>query len=280
MKQNGKLNLKLLVILTALLLSHSSLPIYSKSNININEKQIYLNNFRHLNIAPHHAKNLNLLKKVIQEKKPKALYLEQWILAEKGNENLLKDLRKIAKKNKIKLFLFIGRNTWFGQRGAANTIASLDLYGKHIDGLVLRTQPHRINIWKEDDIQTHAEILNLMLDSYANIYRETQKRDKLFIAEFPFWYSDYIGLGKSFSETACQYADKVYFLIDDLDKLETLDIPWNNVNCSYSINLTKKGIGKTIESINNIYERVKSKLTFYSNFQGFVIDSDSKLQLQ
>lgn len=247
----------------------------------LKEKEIYLTNLNHINITYETAENTKKIKELIKEKKPKAIYIEQWIIADPKHKKLLKQLRGMTTKDQIKLYLVIGKNTWWGDRGKANAIGAYDLYGKYIDGLVLRIEPNKTNLWKkiEDEpiFNAKATLLNLMLDAYSAIYLEAKKRKKAFIAEFPFWFTDFKGPYKSFSQNVCDYAHKVSFLIDSTEKLEELDLPWNSVTCTYNINLTKRALSQTDEGIKEIYNKLKTNLTFYANFNGFIIDSDSKL---
>lgn len=242
-------------------------------------KKEQITDFNHINITNELTKDLKGLKAFIEINRPKAIYLEQWITAEPHNKKLLKKLSKIAKKHNIKFYLVIGKNTWFGNRGVSNTLASYEVYEKYIDGIVLRVEPNKVNVWK-DDLSIKAQILNQMLDAYSGIYQETKKREKQFLVEFPFWFSDFKGPKASFSEDACKYSDKISFLIDDIDQLDLLDdldIQWNDITCRYNINLTKRAINQNEEGINKIYKRLKAKLPMYSNFNGFIIDSDSTL---
>ena len=250
-------------------------PNFSHSKEIIGKEQFLLDT-KEINLTLKDTKDINTLKKLLKEQSPRTIYLEQWITMEKGNKNLLKKLHKITKKNDIKLFLFIGRDSWIGKRGVANALASFEQYGNYIDGLVLRTQPDKLNIWDKTDVNIQAQILNQMLDAYSAIYIELKKHNKIFIAEFPFWYSDFQGPLKSFSQNVCDYTDKIIFLIDDTDKLESLDIKWNKITCRYSIDLTKKALGPTIEDTHSIYKSIKSRLAFYQNFSGFIVDSDYK----
>ncbi len=245
----------------------------------INAKEVLLNNTNHINITARTAKNIKSIEELIKSKRPKAIYIEQWILVEKGNENLLKKLNKIAHKYDAKFYLFVGRNSWFGRKGLINVLAALDQYGDHIDGIILKNQPNKTNIWK-DDIEFQAQILNQMLDAYSAIYIEAKKRNKQFIADFPFWFSDYKGPKKGFSENICDYTDKVIFLIDDIEKLEKLDIKWNDITCAYNIDLTKHATTFSDDDISDMYKIIKSKLTFYANFNGFIVDSDSMVNFK
>lgn len=274
--RNNKNLISTIIAILATIISFYPSEAKFKTNNQIGEinRKDFLTDITHINIAARTAKNIKLVEQLVESKKLKAIYIEQWILAEKGNENLLPKLYKIAHKNKIKLYLFIGRDSWFGRRGLVNVIAALDQYGNHIDGIILKTQPNKTNVWK-DDVNFQAQVLNQMLDSYSAIYAETKRRNKQFIADFPFWFSDYQGPKKSFSENVCDYTDKVIFLIDDIDKLEKLNIKWNDITCLYSIDLTKHAAVLSDDDISDMYKMIKSKLIFYSNFNGFIVDSDS-----
>ena len=240
------------------------------------DEKVLLTDITHINIAAKLAKNIKSVEELVKSKRPKAIYIEQWILVEKGNENLLQKLYKIAHKYDAKLYLFIGRDSWFGRKGLVNTLAAYDQYGNYIDGIILKTQPNKINIWK-DNLNFQAQILNQMLDAYSAVYIEAKKKNKQFIADFPFWFSDYQGPKKGFSENVCDYTDKVIFLIDDIEKLEKLDIKWNDITCPYNIDLTKHAAVLSDDDINDIYKTIKSKITLYSNFNGFIVDSDSRV---
>ena len=267
------------IITVIALLSHFiSAEAKSKTSEPVNEKE-FLTDVNHINLSARTAKNIKTVEELIKTKKPKAVYIEQWILAEKGNETLLQKLHKLTHKYDTKLYLFIGRDSWFGRKGLINTLAALDQYGDHIDGIILKTQPNKINVWK-DNLNFQAQILNQMLDAYSAIYIEAKKRNKQFIVDFPFWFSDYQGPKKGFSENVCDYADKVIFLIDDIEKLEKLDIKWNDVTCPYNIDLTKHASLLSDDDVNDIYKVIKSKLTFYANFNGFIVDSDSKVDFK
>ena len=119
-----------------------------------------------------------------------------------------------------------------------------------------------------------------MLDIYFAIYVEAKKRNKQFIADFPFWFSDYKGPKKNFSEHVCDFTDKVIFLIDDVEKLEKLDIKWNDITCTYNIDLTRHATVLSDDDINDIYKAIKSKLVFNSKFNGFIVDSDSTVNFK
>ena len=192
---------------------------FAKKKVVTDERKLYLTNFNHLNITNDSTKNMKALKRLIETKKPKAIYLEQWITME----------------------------------------------------------PNKANVWK-DDQSIKVQILNLMLDSYSAIHAEAKKRNKTFIAEFPFWLSDFKGPHGTFSEDACKYTDKIIFLIDDPEKLDKLDIPWHDVTCVYSIDITKRATNQTEDSVRETYYKLKEKLTLYSNFIGYIIDSDSTIE--
>ena len=285
---NGKLNLKMRIeykknfvslivaIVTTIIFCYASEAKYLKKE-EINAKEVLLNNINHINITARTAKNIKSVEELIKSRRPKAVYIEQWILVEKGNENLLKKLNKIAHKYDSRLYLFIGKDSWFGRKGLVNVLAAFDQYENYVDGIILKNQPNKTNIWKDDNLDFQAQILNQMLDAYSAIYIEAKKRNKQFIADFPFWFSDYQGPKKGFSENVCDYTDKVIFLIDDIEKLEKLDIKWNDITCVYNIDLTKHATVLSDDDISEMYKIIKSKLTFYSNFNGFIIDSDSRV---
>ncbi len=263
------------IILCFIFILFTSHGIFAKE-IRIDEKEIFLTDLNHINITNDLAKDIKQIKELVNRKRPKALYIEQWLLLEPHNKKLLSDLHKITKKYNAKLYLVIGKNTWFGHRGVSNTLEAYKLYGKEVDGIVLRVEPNKANVWK-DDMGLKAQVLNQMLDAYSAIHNKFKKENKQFVAEFPFWLSDFKGPLRSFPEDVCHYADKIIFLIDDPEKLDTLEIKWNDVTCRYNINLTKRATTQTEESLNEIYKKLKTNLTFYSNFNGFIIDSDSKL---
>jgi|GEM_PF-3094478 len=281
---NQNLNMKsisfkatLSIFLSTMIVLNIAQVAYAKKEVILDEKKIYLTNLTDINITNDSTKDLESLKKLIDSKRPKAIYLEQWITMEPNNENILKKLQQIAKKNNIKFYLIIGKNVWFGERGLKNTLAALDTYGKYIDGIVLRVEPNKANVWK-DDFSIKAQILNLMLDAYSAIHIETKKRNKTFIAEFPFWLSDFKGPNRTFSQDTCMHTDKIIFLIDDPEKLDKLEINWHDVTCTYNIDITKRATNQTEDSVRDIYHKLKEKLTLYSNFNGYIIDSDSTLE--
>lgn len=240
------------------------------------EKKLRLTNLNNINITNELAKNKNKTEELIKNKRPKALYLEQWILLEPNNKNLLRNLSKLTKKYQTKLYLIVGRNTWFGKRGASNTVEAFDTYGEYVDGIVLRILPNKTNVWKDDNA-IRAQVLNQMLDAYYAIYLKAKKRNKSFIVEYPFWLSDFKGPLKSFSENTCDYADRIIFIIDNAEMLDKIATKWNDVTCSYGINLTKRATMQNEELIKELYKKLNSKLTLYANFIGYIIDSDSTL---
>lgn len=246
-----------------------------------NEKDIFLTNLNHINITEETAKDIKTIQELIITKRPKAVYLEHWITDDPKNKNLPKKLKKIANKYDAKFYLVIGRNSWFGTRGLNHTIDFLNRYENDIDGLVLRTEPNKVNVWK-DDLDIQAQILNQMLDAYSAINIEMKKRGKQFIVEYPFWFSDFLGPEKkSFSQHVCEYSSKIIFLIDNLDKLDELyklKVVWNDISCPYNINLTKRATGQDEKTTHKTYKKLKERLTLYSNFNGFLIDSDSTLK--
>lgn len=278
MLQVKKTKRKVLIVFLVftIILTTSGMPrVFSKEKT-LN-KSAFLTNIHQVNITIDSTKNIKNLKNIIKNKRPKLIYLEQWVLEEPGNKRLLKKIYKIAKKNDVKLFLVIGKNIWVGKRGVHNTINAFNAYGKYIDGIVLRVEPNKTNIWKNQDESMKSQLLNLLLEGYAGAYKESKNRDKKFHVEFPFWYSDFNGPIKVFSQDACDFCDSVHFLIDDIEKLETLKIKWNEITCPYSINITKRANGHDKESLQKIYNKINLDLTFYSNFRGFIVDSDSIL---
>ena len=262
--------INLLVFFLMLLIFFTSISAYGK-------EKIVLTDTRHINITYETAGELKKLKQIIKRVNPKGLYIEQWIVVDPKYPNLLKKLNKIAKKNDIKLYLVIGKNTWFGKRAQLNTLEALKLYKDYIDGIVLRAEPNKINIWKKDDASIKAQILNFTLDGYLAATKHAKEYKKLFIGEFPFWYSDFSAPGGTFSENSCKCTDRIIFLVDDIEKLNELEIEWNNVTCMYNIDLTKRAPAKTEEQIAKAYYQIKDKIPMHANFNGFLIDSDSKL---
>lgn len=267
------------VLISLVLITFNPLNSYAKK-LKI-EKDIFLTNLNHINITEETAKDIKTIQELIITKRPKAVYLEHWITDDPKNKNLPKKLKKIANKYDAKFYLVIGRNSWFGTRGLNHTIDFLNRYENDIDGLVLRTEPNKVNVWK-DDLDIQAQILNQMLDAYSAINIEMKKRGKQFIVEYPFWFSDFLGPGKkSFSQHVCEYSSKIIFLIDNLDKLDELyklKVVWNDISCPYNINLTKRATGQDEKTTHQIYRKLKERLTLYSNFNGFLIDSDSTLK--
>ena len=274
---NHSLKYKLFVLLQIVIyLTLISTPLYAKEKIN--NEPIVLTDLTSLNITNDSTKNIKELENIIKTRKPRFIYLEQWITLEPHNKDILKTLTKLRKKYNSKLFLVVGKNTWFGSRGVANTLDALNTYGKWIDGIVLRTEPNKTNIWNKDETSFKIQILNQMLDAYSAIHIETKKRDKIFIAEFPFWFTDFNGPKGTFSQDTCNYVDRIVFLIDDIKMLDTLAVKWNGITCQYQINLGKRATNQTEESIKEIYSKIKKNISFYYNFNGFIIDSDSTLE--
>lgn len=274
------LKIKLIFVLISIVLMAFN-PYNSYAEKLNNEKSIFLTNLNHINITEETAKDIKAIQELVKTKRPKAVYLEHWITDNPKNKNLPKKLKKIANKYDAKFYLVIGRNSWFGTRGLNHTIDFLNKYENDIDGLVLRTEPNKVNVWK-DDVSIQAQILNQMLDSYSAINIEMKKRGKQFIVEYPFWFSDFLGPGKkSFSQHVCEYSSKIIFLIDNLDKLDELyklKVVWNDISCPYNINLTKRATGQDEKTTHKTYKKLKERLTLYSNFNGFLIDSDSTLK--
>lgn len=268
----------LILLILCTLFSYNS-AISKSHKLQNYDRHLILTNLNQINITNDLTKDKKALKKFIKDKRPRAVFLEQWITLEPHNKRLLKTLRKLTSKYKIKFYLVVGRNAWFGDRGILNTKQSFELYDKYVDGIVLRVEPNRVNVWK-DDIGIKTQILNLMLDAYANIYFYAKKRGKSFLVEYPFWFSEFYGPLKSFSQDTCDYADRVIFLIDDpeqLERIKKVEPNWNNVTCMYNINLTKRATRQSEELIKETYNKLKAHLTLYANFGGYIIDSDSTL---
>ena len=270
-----KIQFSILIFSVLALIFSSNCKLAYAKKITTNEKE-KLTNLSHLNLTKDDASNLKFVKQLIKSKIPKGIYIEQWILDKPGNTKLIGKLHKLTKKNNIKLYLVVGRNSWFGKRGVLYTLDFLTKYEKDIDGIVLRVEPNKVNVWK-DDIAIQAQVLNQMLNAYSAIYQETKKKKKIFIAEFPFWLSDFQGTLKSFSQNVCDYTDKIIFLIDNLEKLDNLDIKWNDVPCMYNINITKRATNQSEELTHDTYNKLKEKLVLYSNFNGYLIDSNSSI---
>lgn len=240
-------------------------------------RESYLTNLNNFMLTKEYALDKEKLEFLLKTKKPKAIYIEEWLVDESKDKNILKKLQKLTSTYNCKFFLVTGRNIWFGKRGVEGIINAYNKYESNIDGLVFRIEPNKSNVWKDNsDIQ--AQILNQMLDAFSAIYAETRKRNKVFIVEIPFWLSEFHGPLKSFIEDTCSYSDKVVLLIDDKEKLEHLDGKWNDITCNYNINLGKRATRQSSnEETNNLYTKIQEKLIFYSNFNGFIIDTDSTL---
>lgn len=277
-QEHFKITKILLSLMLFLNYSLNSLPSYAKT-VKTKEynRDIYLSDLNNINLTNETSKNLKEFRKIIKSKVPKSIFIEEWLLSESHNKKLLKKLRKITKKYNVKFYIVIGKNTWFGKRGLSKTLIAYDLYGKYTDGIVLRLEPNKTNVWQKYGDTYKARILNQMLDAYSAIYIKSKELNKDFIVEFPFWFSDFIGPLKSFPQDVCTYADKIIFLIDDEEKLEDLKIKWNDVTCRYYINLTKRANDKSEEKIKDLYHKINSNISFFSNFHGYIIDSDSIL---
>lgn len=266
------------IFLTILTLSIFSLAAIAKEEEEAPiSRETFLTNLNSFILTKEYADDTHKLEELIEEKKPKAIYVEEWIVSESKDKNYLKKLKKLTSKHNLKLFLVTGRNVWFGQRGVDGIINAYNTYETNLDGIVFRIEPNKSNVWKDNsDIQ--AQILNQMLDAFSAIYKETQKRNKLFIVEVPFWLGEFHGPLKTFTEDICTYSDRIVLLIDDAEKLDKLESKWNDLTCSYSINLGKRATRQTSdEKINELYSKVQEKLIFYSNFNGYIIDTGSIL---
>ncbi|MBI1858710.1 MAG: hypothetical protein HYR97_06340 [Candidatus Melainabacteria bacterium] len=213
-----------------------------------------------INITTEAVGNLNELQKQINNLHPKNIFIEERLLYQKKNNNILKDLKKIAKKNSSKLFVVVGKNTWIGKRG--------------ID--ILRLEPNKTNIWQNHELEYKAQMLNHMLDAYSAISKETAKYGKEFVAEFPYWLADFQGPLRTFSQDACLYADRVVLLIDDEDMYEVLGNKWNDLFCHYHISLSKKANSKTNPEIVKLHKKFNNELSFDSYFKGYIFDLDFK----
>lgn len=233
-----------------------------------------------LNITKDMTSDLKKLQELIKVKAPKNIFVEHWLVEDKGNEKLLKTLKKAAKKHKATLFLVVGANMWVGDRGIEKTLTVFKKYEKQIDGIVLRTEPNRTSVWERGP-ELAAQLLNLQLDAYDGIKFEMMKKDKLLLAEYPFWFSDYTGpKGLNYSEDVCKYTDGIIFLIDSEERLEEYEIPWNKVGCNYFIDYGVRASRlKTDERINYYHKIITERLKFKDNFKGFIVDSNSKLKL-
>jgi len=229
-----------------------------------------------INITTEAVSNLNELQEQINNLKPKNIFIEERLLYQKKNNNILKDLKKIAKKNSSKLFVVVGKNTWIGKRGIDNTLEAFKVYKNNIDGIVLRLEPNKTNIWQNYELEYKAQMLNHMLDAYSAISKETAKYGKEFVAEFPYWLADFQGPLRTFSQDACLYADRVVLLIDDEDMYEVLGNKWNDLFCHYHISLSKKANSKTNSEIVKLHKKFNNKLSFDSYFKGYIFDLDFK----
>ncbi len=269
-------NLSIKIIIVFVVLTQCLLIKHVQAKPKSLKEEVHLTDLANLNITNETTKNTKQLEELIKQRKPRFIYLEQWVTLEPQNKNILKLLNKLAKKYDSKFYLVIGKNNWFGTRGVSNVTAALNEYGKYIDGIVLRVEPNKTNIWVKDD-SFKIQILNQMLDAYHAIHSETKKRNKQFIAEFPFWLTDFKGPKGNFSQDTCSYSDKIIFLIDNKEILDKIDIKWNNITCQYQINLGRRATNQTDDSLKEIYKKIKDNSAFYYNFNGFIVDSDSPL---
>lgn len=273
---NNQSTKKIVLLILALTIIFSSTLEVTAHEITLT-REAYLSDLNNFMLTKEFAENKEKLEELLKTKKPKAIYIEEWLVAELKDKNYLKKLRKITSSYQSKLFLVTGKNIWFGKRGVDGIISAYNTYESNIDGIVFRIEPNKSNVWK-DNLDIQAQILNQMLDAFSAIYAETRKRNKFFIVEIPFWLSEFHGPLKSFTEDICSYSDRVVFLIDDKEKLEKLESKWNDVTCPYNINLAKRATRQPSEKeISELYTKVQEKVTFYSNFNGYIIDTDSTL---
>lgn len=273
---NNKLVKKILISILIFTLIFFSILKASAKEITLTRDK-YLTNFNNFMLTKDFLEDKKKLEEVLKSKEPKAIYIEEWLVQESEDKNILKKLKKLTNKYQSKLFLVTGRNIWFGSRGVEGIINAYNKYESNIDGIVFRIEPNKSNVWK-DNLDIQAQILNQMLDAFSAIYAETKKRNKLFIVEVPFWLSEFHGPLKSFTEDVCSYSDRLVFLVDDKEKLDKLETKWNDVTCPYNINLGKRATRQiNEEEISKLYAKIQEKLIFYSNFNGYIIDTDSTL---
>lgn len=273
---NNQLKKRVIISILSLTFLFSSILKSPAKEITLT-REAYLSNLNSFMLTKEFSEDKEKLEELLKTKKTKAVYIEEWLLQESKDKNFLKKLRKITNNYECKLFLVTGRNIWFGKRGVDGIISAYNNYESNIDGIVFRIEPNKSNVWK-DDLDIQAQILNQMLDAFSAIYSETRKRNKIFIVEVPFWLSEFHGPNKSFTEDICSYTDKIVFLIDDKEKLDKLESKWNDVTCPYNINLGKRATRQSTEAeISELYTKVQEKLIFYSNFNGYIIDTDSTL---
>lgn len=233
----------------------------------------HINNF---NITLESTKDFEGLKNKLLTEKPDNIYIEEWLIYQDHTKDILKKLDKIADKINAKLYVVIGKNTWYGPRGAKVTLQAFKTYDK-ADGIVLRLEPNKTNIWQNYGTEFKVQLLNKMLDGYATIFKEASKLNKEFIAEFPYWLADFQGPLRTFPEDVCHFAHKISFLIDDIEMYDVLPENWNDVYCNYQINLTKRANNKTEDEINRLYKKFEKELSYDSYFKGYLIDSDLDL---
>jgi hypothetical protein len=265
-------------LLALILFLNSSIALSANGKVEeIIPREAILTNLSNLILNKDCAEDITKLEEVLKVRRPRNVFIEHWIVQESTNKKLLKEIRKVTNKYNSKLYFVTGKNTWFGQRAAEHLIPLYKEYGKYIDGIVLRIEPNRVNIWREDDDSMKVQVLNQMLDGYAAVYSFAKKIGKSFIVEFPFWLTDFQGPKRTFPDDACIYADKVIFLIDNEEKLNTINIPWNDITCHYLINLGKRATRQNDEKIKEIYQTLNKKLILNSTFSGYIIDSDSSL---
>lgn len=254
----------------------SSLLALGKESIQT-PREVLLTNLNNIILTKEYAEDKNKLEEILKIKRPKNVFIEHWIIQESSNKKLLKDIRKVASEYNAKLYFVTGKNTWFGQRAVDNLIPLYNAYGEYIDGIVLRIEPNKINLWKDNEESLKIQVLNQMLDGYSAVYSHAKKIGKSFIVEIPFWLTDFQGPKRTFPDDACMYSDKVIFLIDNEEKLDTIEIAWNDITCPYLINLGKRATRQNEEKVKQIYSKLNKKLTLYSNFGGYIVDSDSTI---
>lgn len=230
------------------------------------------NTIKNINITDADINDLKILEEKISLVRPKYIFIEQRLIVDSKDKKIAKKIHKISKKNKSKLYLVTGSNSWYTSIGTKNTIADINTFHKNIDGLVLRMSPDKTNIWQKEVEEFKIKILNQMLDNYVKIAKAAKKKNLTFIPEFPFWFSDFKGPKNNFSEDVCQITDKVIFLINDKNKLEEFEIEWNEISCKYLIDVTKRATELTPESSNEAIKFINQNLTLKENFEGYIQD--------
>ncbi len=264
------------LILVLLMFLTSQIKCFSHEQ-EFKDKDFYLKDLKSLMLTMDYANDFSKLEEELINKDPSILFIEEWLVAEMKDKNFLKKLRKLTKKHNTKLILATGKNIWFGKRGVENIFIAYEKYQEYVDGIVLRIEPSKSNVWKNDDESIQVQILNQMLDAYSAIYSDAQKRNKLFIAEFPFWLTEFQGPKGSFSNDACLYTDKIIFLIDDEEKLKDKKLKWNDITCPYLINIAERATRQNSGKVNEYYKTLKNDLTLYQNFNGYIIDTGEKI---